>query len=59
MVISPNLTPNLLILSVRDSSALDLTVQIYGCETVGTGVPRHIHIPLLFFRRNSGQNVDF
>lgn len=59
----PTLTPNYLRLGHRSSSSLGyLTLQMYNYEAVCTRVPRHLHIPgnaLLFFRRNSGQRVDF
>lgn len=38
-------SPNRIRLAIRRSSALDLTLQIYSMEAVGTGLPRHPHIP--------------
>lgn len=49
-------TSNLCILEIRIRSELDLTLQIYSYDALGTGLTRHPHIPesvLIFFRRNS------
>lgn len=42
---SPNLTLVLVRIAVMGSSGLVLILQIYSHEALGTGVPRHTHIP--------------
>lgn len=62
LVTSPNFTPNLRGLAARGNNTLDLTLQIYNYEAVGTGAPRHTHMPrsdMLFFRGIFKEKVFF